>query len=105
MKISCTITEFVYDTDSKYGSFVIDYNDQGVQRTLLVKGFSEEVMKLEGGKEYKLNVKIESKWWSESKKYSTSAFLINAKEVKRFNPNAGYDKKGLDVALWKNKDK
>ena len=105
MKLSCTISEFVFDSDPKYGSFVINYNDQGVQRTLLVKGFAEEVMKLEGGKEYKLNVKIESKWWPESKKYSTSVFLLKATKARKFNPNAGFDRKGFERALWRNEGK
>ena len=105
MKLYCTITEFVFDTDPKYGSFVVNYNDQGTQRTLLVRGFAEEVMKLEGGKEYKLKVKIESKWWTESKRYTTSAFLLRATKVKPFNPDVGFDREGFDIAMWKNEGK
>ena len=105
MKLSCTITEFILDPHPTYGSFVVEYKDGKEKRKLLVRGFAEVTRQLEEGKDYVMHLKIESNYWPESKKYSTSAFLLRANKARKFNPNAGFDRRGLDRALWKNEGK
>jgi hypothetical protein len=105
MKLSCEVTEFVYSTEPKYGSFLVSYKDGKVDRNLLVKCFVEELKHIKANVKYTMHVKIESKYWAENKRYSTSAFLISYRKQTKFNPEAGFDRRGLDKALWKNEGK
>lgn len=105
MKLSCTITEFIPEPNPSYVALMIEYKDGKERRKLLVKSLLEVGKQLEEGKDYTMHLKIESMYWPESKKYSTSAFLLRATKARNFNPNAGFDRRGLDRALWKNDGK
>lgn len=105
MKLKATINNFALYPDPKYGAALVTYPDAGKEYELIIVGFKDSIDKLVLKQTYKMQIKIESKYWPQQNKYSTSAFLLSARKEKKFNPNAGYDRKGLDVALWKNTDK
>jgi hypothetical protein len=52
MKLFCEVTEFVYSTEPKYGSFLVSYKDGNVDRNLLVKCFVEELKHIKANYAY-----------------------------------------------------